>query len=42
MPPPTRADYEAMVAAGMFFGGTPATFDEMMNDITELESILNS
>jgi hypothetical protein len=37
-----RADYEGMVDAGMFFGETPATFDEIVNNVSALESILNS
>ena len=37
-----RTDYEDMVAAGMFFGGPLASFDDMMKDIAVLESILNS
>jgi hypothetical protein len=37
-----KADYEAMLSAGMFFGDRPATFDEMMTDISKLESLLNA
>ena len=37
-----RSDYNAMVEVGMFFGGTPASFEEMMTDIAALEYMLNS
>src|SRR6266446_2661258 len=35
-------DYEPMLASGMFFGGKPATFDEIMHGISVLESRLNT
>ena len=37
-----KTDYEAMLDAGMFFSEKPATFDEIMKDITTLESRLNA
>ncbi len=37
-----RADYDAMVDAGMFFSTAPDTFEKMMAEIAALESILNS
>lgn len=37
-----KEDYEAMVSAGMFFGEKPATFDEIIKDISTLESLLNT
>lgn len=37
-----KADYEAMIRAGMFFSEKPASFDEIMEDIRVLESRLNS
>jgi hypothetical protein len=37
-----KADYEAMIDAGMFFSEKQATFDEIMTDIATLESRLNT
>lgn len=37
-----KDDYEAMLAAGMFFSEKPATFDEILKDIAEIETRLNS
>jgi hypothetical protein len=37
-----KADYEAMLEAGMFFSEKPAPFDDIMHDISSLQSRLNS
>jgi hypothetical protein len=37
-----RADYEAMLDAGMFFSENPATFDQIMHNISALETRLNT
>lgn len=37
-----RADYEAMLDAGMFFDERPAKFEEIVRDIGILETRLNS
>jgi hypothetical protein len=37
-----KADYEAMIDAGMFFELKPASFDEMLQDIASLEKRLNT
>lgn len=37
-----EADYEAMLEARMFFSEKPATFDEIMADISKLETRLNT
>ena len=37
-----KADYEAMLEAGMFFSENPAAFDDIMHDISSLQSRLNS
>ncbi len=37
-----KADYESMLEARMFFSEKPATFDEIMADIAELEARLNT
>jgi hypothetical protein len=37
-----RADYDTMLNSGMFFGEKPASFDEVIEDIRELESRLNA
>jgi hypothetical protein len=36
-----KDDYNAMVEVGMFYGGTPASFEEMMKDVAALEGMLN-
>lgn len=37
-----KADYNAMLDAGMFFSEKPATFEEIVKDISMLESRLNN
>lgn len=37
-----QADYEAMLSAGMFFDETPATFEQILKEISMLETRLNS
>jgi hypothetical protein len=38
----TDKDYEAMLEAGMFFSEKPAAFDDIMHDISSLQSRLNN
>jgi len=37
-----KTDYESMLEAGMFFSDKPASFEELMIDISTLESRLNA